>query len=760
MRKFLFFGFLIATAIANGQNVNFADEDFKEIMITQEMITANALDINGNFIIMDSNSDGEIQVTEALQVYQLVIVGTASITSIEGVEAFTNLRSLNISQFTGLSTINISDLANLETLYMYDCTVGSLDVSALTNLKSASMWNAGISSINVAGLSNLESLNLYYEPLISLDLTGLVGLKTLVCDSMSNLGSAIDFSDLVSIEEIRCTAMITTYFTSVTFGEHPYLHKLILEMGSEQYDLDLSGCPALEQLSVMWDEEAEDEVLSLNLKNGNNSYTYLNVTNAIDYVCIDEGEEGYFATILNQNPDLVLSTYCSFTPGGSYNTITGTFGFDGENDGCELEDNLGSFNKILISDGAESGLSYTDSQGAYHFYTEAGNFTLTPQFENNWFTATPASATVALAEVNNTVTTQSFCITANGVHPDVEVILIPLSIANPGFDAFYKIVFKNKGNQTLSGSVALVYDDALLDYVAALPVETNASAGALIWDYSNLLPFESRSMIVTLNVNSQQETPAVNANDVLTFTMAVTPAAGDEAPADNTFTLDHTVTASFDPNDITCLEGDTAAPEAIGEYLHYNINFENTGTAAATFIVVKDVIDATQFDIATLEVLDASHNMQARITGNKIEFYFDDINLGATEKGNVAFKIRTLNTLQVNNDVTQQAEIFFDYNWPIETNEATTTFAALSSGEFAMDESVKVYPNPSNGIVNIEADSTIQSLELFDVQGRLLQSSTINEVTGQLDISQRATGMYFLKIRTEKGIKVEKLVRE
>ena len=50
----------------------------------------------------------------------------------------------------------------------------------------------------------------------------------------------------------------------------------------------------------------------------------------------------------------------------------------------------------------------------------------------------------------------------------------------------------------------------------------------------------------------------------------------------------------------------------------------------------------------------------------------------------------------------------------------------------------------------------IKSVQLYDVQGRLLQaaSGTI------IDVSNRAAGIYFVKVMTAKGMKVEKLVRE
>ena len=243
--------------------------------------------------------------------------------------------------------------------------------------------------------------------------------------------------------------------------------------------------------------------------------------------------------------------------------------------------------------------------------------------------------------------------------------------ARPGFDAKYKIVYKNKGNQTQSGSVNLNFNDAVLDLVAANPVTTTQTVNNLSWNFTNLLPFETREIIFTLNVNSPMETPAVNSGAILTYNATITSAATDETPIDNTFAFNQTVVNSFDPNDKTCLEGTTISPSLIGQYVHYMIRFENNGTANAQNIVVKDMIDLSKFDISTLVPTNASHSFVTNISaGNKVEFIFENINLpfdDANNDGYIAFKIKTLPTLKVGDTFTNDANIYFDYNFPIVT---------------------------------------------------------------------------------------------
>ena len=200
---------------------------------------------------------------------------------------------------------------------------------------------------------------------------------------------------------------------------------------------------------------------------------------------------------------------------------------------------------------------------------------------------------------------------------------------------------------------------------------------------------------------------------------------------------------SFDPNDITCIEGEIVSPSEIGNYLHYVINFENTGTADAENIVVKDIIDTDKFDLSSLQVLDNSHPVLAKITGNVVEFVFKHIQLHSGGHGNVLLKLKSKNTLIQGDTVSKQANIYFDYNAPISTNIENTIFQSLSTPGFEVDNSISMYPNPSHSIINVKANNTIKSIQLYDVQGRLLQTNLINENQTILDISNQSNGIYF-----------------
>src|SRR5690606_8467915 len=127
--------------------------------------------------------------------------------------------------------------------------------------------------------------------------------------------------------------------------------------------------------------------------------------------------------------------------------------------------------------------------------------------------------------------------------------------------------------------------------------------------------------------------------------------------------------------------------------------------------------------------------------------------------GNVLFKIKSKDNLVVNDFVDKFAKIYFDYNFPIETDLAHTVFTALSTPGFE-DQTISVAPNPGVSFVGIKSRFTIESVLLYDVQGRILEASIENTTSTTIDLSSRQKGIYFLKVTSEKGSKVIKLVKE
>ena len=135
------------------------------------------------------------------------------------------------------------------------------------------------------------------------------------------------------------------------------------------------------------------------------------------------------------------------------------------------------------------------------------------------------------------------------------------------------------------------------------------------------------------------------------------------------------------------------------------------------------------------------------------------------------------NGLTVVNDnliVVGQVEAFYsgtgDWEDVVSKGGSDAFIIKYSLDEMGIDNptqelfSIKVYPNPTTGYINIESEkSRIESIEIFDIYGKKLYLptlSTIHSSTTNIDISYLSTGLYFLKISTESGEVVKKVLKQ
>lgn len=673
-----------------------------------------------------------------------------------------SLTSLSVSN-SNLISLNLNNLVNLEGLEIVYCPIlSNLTIDNLQHLTYASIrYNNSLASLNITNCNSLGQLYCDNNILNNLLIDSCPSLLLLEC-SYNNLSNIV--GDLSNIQRLSISR---NQFVNFNFFNLLNLKNLYCDY-NQFSQLDLSNNYLIEELSCKYNVNLINLIIKgTNINGGSLTTIYFNYCDNLRYICCNEDQISYLNSIIfgaegygNYN----INTYCSFTPGGTFYTINGTNRYDENNNGCDTGD-MGYPNlKINITNGTNSGSILANTTGNYTIPVQAGTHTLTPQLENpSYFNVSPATTSITFTTQTSPFT-QDFCITPNGVHKDVEITLIPTSAARPGFPAQYKLIYKNKGNSTVDGTIAVNFsaNPDVMHFQSAVPNVTSQSATELSWDYTALQPFEIREIDFTMLLNTPMATPPLNGGDYLGIDADITPVIDDENYIDNHSELKQLVVNSNDPNDKTCLEGQTISNSMIGQYVHYMIRFENTGTYPAQNIVVKDIIDTTKFDVSTLQMTRASHDCYTRINGNKVEFIFENINLpfdDATNDGYVVFKIKTKSTLAQNSSVSNTADIFFDYNFPITTNTATTNFANLAT-QNAEKVKVSVYPNPAKNVVNIKSENQINSVTVFDIQGRQVQTKIVGATETVLDINALQQGNYLLKINTDKGVVSEKIIKE
>lgn len=628
----------------------------------------------------------------------------------------------------GLDDNGNGQIEMAETVEVYILNLQNSNISSLEGIQYFTEMDwLDCSGNNISDLSVLNSFPYFY---------------TLEC-SNNNLTN-LDLSNFYSITNLYCS------YNQLT-------------------SLDLSNT----LYTVMNVVASNNNLITLNIKNGTAGVNGLYIENNpnLSHVCVNDNQEAFYVsyfqsastTQVGVPANIAVNSYCNFTPGGNYFTINGTAHFDADSNGCSVLDSGYANFKVAISNGTTTLTTLTNTGGFYETYVPAGNYTITPQIENSsYFTVTPVSATVDFPTQASPFA-QDFCVTANGIFHDLEVAIVPIGVARPGFDASYKIQYKNKGTQTENANLVFNYNDLVMDYLTASTNPTSQNTGALNWNLGTLQPFQTGSITVNFNLNTPTESPALNGGDVLPFSSTINGLFTDETPSDNTFILNQTVVNSYDPNDKTCLEGIVVDQNKIGDYLHYQIRFENTGTYPAQNIVVRDTIDATKFDISTLEMVNASHNCKTKITDDKVEFIFENINLpfdDATNDGYIVFKIKTKSTLTVGESVSNTASIYFDYNFPIVTNTATSAFQNLSSEDFSSENKVLLYPNPVKNTLFLTSKNNIDSIIIYDIQGRKIQDNIVNSNELRLDTNGLIKGCYFIEIIFQNQKMTKKFIKQ
>ncbi|MBK6985097.1 MAG: T9SS type A sorting domain-containing protein [Bacteroidetes bacterium] len=115
--------------------------------------------------------------------------------------------------------------------------------------------------------------------------------------------------------------------------------------------------------------------------------------------------------------------------------------------------------------------------------------------------------------------------------------------------------------------------------------------------------------------------------------------------------------------------------------------------------------------------------------------------------------VGTTYTLTVNDgNCEATTTVFVD----VQTCTGINTLASVSNG-------INIYPNPTNGILNIAISSELAgntSIEVYDALGKLVVKETLTNETTTINTSKLTDGMYVYKvINNNKAIKIGKIVK-
>ncbi len=286
MKKFLFTifatGFL---SIAQSQVVTIPNNSFRNYLLNNPEI--------------NTNSDGDIQVSEALNFTGSIICPGMLINNLTGIEAFENLTYLSCTN-NQLTSLDVSHNTHLETLICAMNNLTSLDVSANIHLRNLRCSINPIQTLDVTNNPDLEYLYCENNSLDLLDVSQNPNLIELYCTS--NSIPTLNLIPHTQLVKLDCSSnpLNQLDFAPVMALEH------IMCNGSQLPIISLENCPSLEVFRGV-----------------NGAYTQLNLTNCQNLKIFDCPFTQLTSLDFSENP-LLEVVYCFSSHLTSLNIANGS----------------------------------------------------------------------------------------------------------------------------------------------------------------------------------------------------------------------------------------------------------------------------------------------------------------------------------------------------------------------------------------------------------------------------------------------------
>jgi hypothetical protein len=165
-------------------------------------------------------------------------------------------------------------------------------------------------------------------------------------------------------------------------------------------------------------------------------------------------------------------------------------------------------------------------------------------------------------------------------------------------------------------------------------------------------------------------------------------------------------------------------------------------------------------------------NIKFYLLGNhqdSVDFYLADFRFNDNSQDYI---IKDWTSVDINPIMNTFDSVYFELSssdvgaWGMNT----PAFLCLDDIEIEMVTSVNeltqknfsFYPNPTSSVLNIKNETVINTISILDINGRVvIQSSTINNRTTSIDVSELNAGIYFIQLTDENGVvSTQKFVKQ
>ncbi len=367
---------------------------------------------------------------------------------------------------------------------------------------------------------------------------------------------------------------------------------------------------------------------------------------------------------------------------------------------------------------------------------------------------TPATNSAALPEQTSIDTDNNFALTMSVMEDFAVTIATTPSV--PGFESVVWLTVTNQGTVAADVPVSLVLD-ADQTLIASDPEPAMENGNSLTWLADNMAMGEQRTISLVVQTGF-----TVPLGTSLIHMVSLPDLPNDIIQENNTATSSNEVVGSYDPNDKT-VSPSVLDQSALGEaILTYTVRFQNTGTYMAQRVLVTDTLSAA-LDWTSFRFQASSHVCNWTLFNGVLRFTFDAIMLPdsasneSDSHGFLTFTIEPSTSAGIG-PIGNTANIFFDFNVPVITNEAIVDVSNAVPETFLPE--LRVFPVPADQTIWLQRkQGEPTGVRIMDTQGRVVMERTITGLLVAIPVGELPPGAYILADLTGNGARASFLKR-
>jgi uncharacterized repeat protein (TIGR01451 family) len=399
----------------------------------------------------------------------------------------------------------------------------------------------------------------------------------------------------------------------------------------------------------------------------------------------------------------------------------------------------------------------TDAYGNYMLSLSPGSYSLDGINNGFWENNCSAQSQTVVGTSNQYTLNIPFEASANGL--DLTTGLASTAWRR-GFSNLTALQYSNTGTTEATNTVLTVtYPSNVVPLVASTPW-TSAVGQTYSWNIGTMPAGSTYFIQITDSVKLEATT-----GQSLELRSSITSSGIDINSSNNLYSMFNEIVGPLDPNDMRVYPIGDGSQGFVDrdQWLTYTVRFQNIGTYPATNVIIKSQLPEFM-DVASFQAISASHSYTFHIgSEGALEIIFNQINLPdstsdeAGSHGVVCYQMRPLHHVSGGEIVDNLADIHFDYEEPVRTNQVRNTLRY----PFENEADLIIWPNPTDGPIQIainesqlqfEDRPTMQRILIYDASGRLVIDLNQEQwYQLQLQIAPLEAGVYQVVVHDNQG---------